>query len=37
MSWAVDLEALQISKLNEHLLVADRIRKAGHNARQSNG
>ncbi len=36
MSWAADLEAQQISKLNEHLLVADRIRKAGRNARQGN-
>ncbi len=37
MSWAADLEAQQISKLNEHLLVADRIRKAGRSARQGNG
>jgi len=37
MSWAANLEAQQISKLDEHLLVADRIRKAGHNARQGNG
>jgi len=37
MSWAADLEAQQISKLDEHLLVADRIRKAGCNARQGNG
>jgi hypothetical protein len=37
MSWAADLEALQISKLNEHLLVANKIRKAGRNARQGNG
>jgi hypothetical protein len=36
MSWAVDLEAQQIFKLNEHLLVADKIRKAGRNARQGN-
>jgi hypothetical protein len=36
MSWAADLEAQQISKLNEHLLVADRIRKAGRSARQGN-
>jgi hypothetical protein len=37
MSWAVDLEAQQISKLNEHLLVADKIRKVGRSARQGNG
>jgi hypothetical protein len=37
MSWAVDLEAQQISKLNEHLLVAGRIRNARRNARQGNG
>ncbi len=37
MSWAANLEAQQISKLNEHILVADRIRKAGRSARQGNG
>ncbi len=37
MSWAADLEAQQISKLNEHLLVADRIRKARCSVRQGNG
>jgi hypothetical protein len=37
MSWAAGLETQQISKLNEHLLVADRIRNAGRNARQGNG
>ncbi len=37
MSWVVDLEAQQISRLNEHLLVADRIQKVGRNARQGNG
>ncbi len=37
MSWAADLEAQQISKLNEHLFVVDRIRKVGRSARQNNG
>jgi hypothetical protein len=37
MSWAAGLETQQIFKLNEHLLVADRIRNAGRNARQGNG
>jgi hypothetical protein len=37
MSWAADLEAQQISKLNEHLLVVDKIWKGGRNARQGNG
>ncbi len=36
MSWAANLEAQHISKLNEHLLIADRIRKAGRSARQGN-
>jgi hypothetical protein len=36
MSWAIDLEAQQIFKLNEHLLVANRIRKAGRSACQGN-
>jgi hypothetical protein len=37
MNWAAGLEAQQISKLNDHLLVADRIRNVGRNARQGNG
>jgi hypothetical protein len=37
MSWAVDLEAQQISRLNEHFLVVDKIRKVGHSVRQGNG
>jgi len=37
MSLSVDLEAQQISRLNEHFLVADRIRKARRNARQGKG
>jgi len=37
MSWAAGLETQQICKLNEHLLVADRIRNAGRNTRQGNG
>jgi len=37
MSWAADLKAQQISKLNEHLLIVDRIRKVGRNVRQGNG
>jgi hypothetical protein len=36
MSWAAGLETQQISKLNEHLLVADRIRNAGRNACHGN-
>jgi hypothetical protein len=36
MHWAIDLEAQQISRLNEHFLVADRIRKAGRSMRQGN-
>jgi hypothetical protein len=36
MSWAIDLEAQQIFKLNEHILVADRIRKVGRSACQGN-
>jgi hypothetical protein len=36
MSWAANLKAQQIFKLNEHLLVANRIRKAGRSARQGN-
>jgi hypothetical protein len=32
-----ELEDSQISKLNEFFLVGDRIRKAGHNARQGFG
>jgi hypothetical protein len=36
MIWVVDLKAQQIFRLNEHLLVADRIRKARRNARQGN-
>jgi len=36
-SWAAGLETQQISKLNEHLLVADRIQNVGRNARQGNG
>jgi hypothetical protein len=37
MSWAAGLDTQQISKLNEHLLVVDRIRNAGHNTHQGNG
>jgi hypothetical protein len=37
MSWAIDLEAQQISRLNEHFLVVDRIRKAGRCVCQGNG
>jgi hypothetical protein len=37
MNKAVDLEAQQISKLNEHLHVANKIWKAGRNACQGNG
>lgn len=37
MSWAAGLETQQIFKLNEHFLVADRIRNTGRNARQANG
>jgi hypothetical protein len=36
-NWVTNLDAQQISRLNERILVADRIWKAGHNARQSNG
>jgi hypothetical protein len=37
MSWVVDLETQQISKLNKHLLVIDGIRKARRSTRQGNG
>jgi len=37
MSWVASLKTQQMFKLNEHLLVADRIRNAGRNARQGNG
>jgi hypothetical protein len=37
MSWAIDLETQQIFRLNEHLLVVDRIRKVGSNVCQGNG
>jgi hypothetical protein len=37
MSWVVDLEAQQISRLNEYLFVVDRIWKARRSARQGNG
>ncbi len=36
MSWVAGLETQQISKLNKHLLVADRIWNVGRNARQGN-
>ncbi len=36
MRWVVDLEAQQISRLNEHFLIVDRIRKARRSARQGN-
>jgi hypothetical protein len=36
-NWATDSNAQQISRLNEHILVADKIRKAGQNAHQGNG
>ncbi|CAM6026179.1 unnamed protein product [Sphagnum balticum] len=34
-NWVTNLDAQQISRLKEHILVADRIWKAGHNVRQS--
>jgi hypothetical protein len=36
-NWAIDLEAQHISRLNEHILMVDRIRKACLNVRQGNG
>jgi hypothetical protein len=36
MTKSLDLEMHQTTKLNEYLLVVDRIRKARHNARQGN-
>ncbi len=36
-NWVTDLDAQQISRLNEHILVADRIQKVGRNACQGNG
>jgi hypothetical protein len=35
-NWAIDLNAQQISRLNEHIIMADRIRKVGHSAHQGN-
>jgi len=37
MSWSMDLNAQQISRLNEHILVANEIQKASHNSHQSIG
>ncbi len=37
MNWALDLEAQQISRLNDHFLIVDRIRRAGRSAHQGNG
>lgn len=37
MSWAVDLEAQQISRLKEHFIVTNKIRKVGSSACQGNG
>jgi hypothetical protein len=36
-NWASDLNAQQISRLNEHILVVDSIWKAGWNTPQGNG
>jgi hypothetical protein len=36
MTKGLDLEAIQISKLNEYFLVADKIRKVGRNTCQKN-